>query len=159
MFKIMVLAAAMSCATLAACGPTGGVASASDKPVAAAPVAPPVASAAAAVADATLPPPAAVSPTATTRVDDAAIAFAFDSLDTTRAAVDTYLALKPAFAGTPAARKLADNLDAASAALASASAIQRGLQAGSYREALERASTAIIEAKSAIAFLAQQGRK
>ena len=98
------------------------------------------------IADATLPAPSSISPTAATQLDDQGIARAFQAIDLARAAIDIAIdtgRLKPR---TPLALQIATGLDTARHALNSASAIQRGLQAGSYREAMDRARLALDSA-------------
>jgi hypothetical protein len=132
-------------ACLAACGgPAGNIASAGSSPASPAVVA---------VADATLPPPAAISPTATTTIDDAAVEFAWDALDAAAYAADTALVLKPSLRGTPAAIRLADALEGASTWLTIASQAQRASQAENYRVALSQAGAAVANAKTALAAL------
>lgn len=156
---LMCLAAA---ASLSACGPSGGVASPGSTPAAGGSTAPiehnapaldTAANAVAAVADATLPPPAAISPTAKTTIDDAGIAVAWEALDTAAYAADTLLAAKPKVAGTPAAKQLAGALEGASTWLTIASQAQRASQAENYRVALEQAKAALAGAQAALATL------
>lgn len=110
----------------------------------------PPGTAAAIAADATLPPPAALSPLAQTQIDDRAITAAFRALDLAATAADTVLMLKPSFAGTPAARRLADRLVATKGFLRAASLAQRAQQADSYVTALRQATQAMGEAQAAL---------
>lgn len=102
-----------------------------------------------------VPPPSEVSPGANTLIDDKAIVTAFQALDLAASAADTILAVKPSFAGSPAALKLAAALDTARHALNAASAAQRAQQATSYVIAMQDAQAAIASAKAAI--LASKG--
>ncbi len=150
MFRSTVFAAALCCISLAACGPDGAPASAGSTP---APYAQ-AATAAAAVADAAaLPPPSSISPTAKTTIDDAAIAVAFDGLDTAATAADLLVAARPSFIGTPAALSLANALEGASTWLKIASQAQRASQAENYTAALAQASAALAGARTALAEL------
>jgi hypothetical protein len=107
----------------------------------------------AAVADATLPPISTVSPLASTTIDDAAIAVAYDALDTAAYAADALLAAKPSVAGTVGAKRLADALEGSSKWLRIASQAQRAGQAENYRAALEQAKAALAGARSALGTL------
>lgn len=112
----------------------------------------PAAGTAAAIADsAGVAPPSAISPGAKTLADDRGIIIAFQTLDVLASAADTILAVKPSVAGTPAAYKLADALDAARHSLNAASQAQRAQQATSYKAALEAAAAAMTSAKAALA--------
>lgn len=104
----------------------------------------------AAVLDATLPPPSEISPLAQTQIDDRAVVAAFAALDLAATAADTMLAIKPSFAGTPAAIRLADGLVGAKTWLNIASKAQRAGQATSYTAALEQAAAALAGAQSAM---------
>jgi len=150
MFRTMCLVAAACCASLSACGPSGGVASAGTAPATV--VLTPAERAAAAVADATLPSPA-TSPLASTITDDAALAFAWQALDAAAYGADAMLAVKPNLAGTPAAKRMADALEGSAVWLGIASNAQRAGQARSYAAALEQAKAALAGAQAAMADL------
>lgn len=146
-------------ASLSACGPSGGVASPGSTPgsgggdIHGSPVemSPqlPQASFVSAV-ESVVRTPAAISPTAKTTIDDAAIAVAWDALDNAAYAVDVLLAAKPKVAGTPIAKQLAQALEGASTWLTIASQAQRASQADNYRVALKQVSAAMSNATAAL---------
>jgi hypothetical protein len=107
----------------------------------------------AAVADTALPPPSVLSPLAQTRIDDRAVVAAFKALGLAATAADTVLALKPSFAGTPAAVRLADGMVLARTWLNIASKAQRAQQADSYVSAMKQAVAALSDAQAAMADL------
>lgn len=126
--SLILLAASLS---LAACGATGHVASAGSAPA----------------------QPSAQAPTTSptqASIDDKAIILSFQALGVAASAADALIATGRITPGSPAALRLADNLQAAKSWLNAASAAQRTGLPEEYEGAIVQASAAISAVQAAI---------
>lgn len=104
----------------------------------------------------TTPTAQAPAPLAKTTVDDSALLTAWKSFDAMLDAVNLYIDAKPAIIGTPGAKRLADAIDAVSAALSAAESAAAAGSTTDYLTALAHAKQALAETRMAIAALKGQ---
>lgn len=95
----------------------------------------------------------APAPLAATTIDDSALETAWKAHDALQDALNLYMDAKPAFIGTPAAKRIADINDAITAGL---SAAEAGAAAGSttnYLTGLAKAKEALAQMRNALSAL------
>jgi hypothetical protein len=92
----------------------------------------------------------APAPLAQTTIDDTGLEVAWKALDTALDGINLALDLKPALIGTPGANRVADAIDAATAALSAAEAAAAAGSTTSYATAMAKAKEALTEMRVAL---------
>jgi hypothetical protein len=92
----------------------------------------------------------APAPLAQTKIDDTGLEVAWKALDTALDGINLALDLKPALIGTPGANRVADAIDAATAALSAAEAAAAAGSTTSYATAMAKAKEALTEMRVAL---------
>lgn len=98
-------------------------------------------------------PQAAPAPLAATTIDDRALMAAWRTFDAALDAINLYMDAKPSAIGTPGAVRLANAVDAVSAALTAAESAAAAGSATDYATAIAKAKDALTEMRAAIAAL------
>lgn len=94
--------------------------------------------------------PTPPAPLAQTVIDDQAVVFGYQALDTTLTVVDALVATGAITPGSVKANRIADIIDTTRDWLNAAAAAQKVGQAHSYREAMANAKAALAKLKTAI---------
>ena len=92
----------------------------------------------------------APAPLAQTTIDDKALDVAWKSLDAALDGINLALDLKPSLIGTPAAKRVADGIDAVTAALTAAEHAAAAGSTTDYAKALAEAKSAYAELRLAL---------
>lgn len=98
----------------------------------------------------------APAPLAATAIDDRALQTAWKSFDVALDAINLYLDAKPSVIGTPGAKRLADGIDALTAALTAAESAAAAGSTTSYAVALVNVKDAAASLR--VAMLALKGK-
>lgn len=94
--------------------------------------------------------PAPPAPLAKTTVDEKALDAAWRGLDASLDAINLAMDLKPSLIGTPGAVKVANAIDAVTAALTAAESAAASQEATNYADAMAKAKQAFVELRLAI---------
>lgn len=94
--------------------------------------------------------PSTPAPLAQTNIDETALRAAWSAFDTALDALNLWMDAKPSVIGTPGARRIADAVDAVSAALTAAQIAADAANNGEYLAAMAKAKVAISDLRAAI---------
>jgi hypothetical protein len=102
------------------------------------------------IADRVLAPGSTPAPLAQTKVDETALRAAWGFFDVALDGLNLWMDAKPSVIGTPAAKRIADAVDAVNAFLTTAQIAADAGNSGDYTEAMAKAKVAISDLKAAI---------